>query len=151
LKRDTENAGTVMINRGPVLLKGDNAGTYTIRKKVIDDPNRGFGLQDQLQNIYRKDCTIGVPFLNLNYISPECLLSREHADTKPVLVDLAGNSLPTSQIFSYPPSPTLNNLTMMMAHHKLRQETVPMSPKEVAQNARIVAELTSTLKTIFRV
>lgn len=38
-----------------------------------------------------------------------------------------------------------------LAHHRERQETEPMTVKEVVQNERVVSELTQTLKSIFRV
>ena len=41
---------------------------------VTNDPKRAFGLQDKLLAIYRKDCCINVPFLNLNYLDTQFLL-----------------------------------------------------------------------------
>lgn len=50
-----------------------------------------------------------------------------------------------------PSSPTLGNLVKTLGYHKQCQKYVPMTPKESEQNARIVNELSSTLKTIFKV
>jgi len=120
-------------------------------KRVIDDPNRGFGLQDRLQKIYRKDCTIHLPFLDVGYISPSALLSQNNNDTKAILSELGAGSIPSSQISSYLLSPTVNNLIMTLGNHKRIQEAAPMQNAEIVTNIRVVAELTSTLKTIFKV
>lgn len=127
----------------------------TLRKKVTNDPKRGFGLRDRLQNIYRKDCTVQIPFLNLNYISPEWLLRKdtEQGAREAVTATMQDLMLNTSaqQLMNLPLSPTLGNLIKSLGFHKQCQQFVPMSPKESEQNARIVNELTSTLKTILRV
>lgn len=131
--------------------------TYsTLRRKVADDPTRGFGLSDKLQNIYGKGCTIQIPFLNLNYISPEWLLRKDDANGEAVAdtmheLALAGSAATPSPLVLVPSSPTLGNLVKTLGYHKQCQKYVPMTPKESEQNARIVNELSSTLKTIFKV
>ncbi|KAL6065407.1 serine/threonine-protein kinase dst2 isoform X3 [Balamuthia mandrillaris] len=123
--------------------------THHPRKKVTDDPKRNFGLKDELQKIWRKDCTIQIPFISLNYISPESLLSNKDAnDIKTTLDELALGS--SSSLNSAALSPTINNLLKTLTYHKTRERLTPMTPKEMEQNTCIVADLTSTLKTILR-
>jgi len=119
------------------------------RRRVEADPSRGFGLQDKLQGIYRKDCTIRVPFLNLNYLSPLCLLDSDsdYSDSK-TISELCNNHNYTKNAKL---SPTLGNLVKTLAYHRKRQDAVPMTVKECNQADRVVVELTQTLKTIFRV
>jgi serine/threonine protein kinase len=129
------------------------SATLRRRTKLAADPARNFGLQDRLQAIYRKDCTIRVPFLNLAYLSPLSLLepAAAHDDGKtigelcPNQPFLSTNKAPLSL------SPTLGNLVRTLAYHRMRQDAEPMTVKEVNQCDRVAVELTQTLKTIFRV
>jgi hypothetical protein len=45
----------------------------------------------------------------------------------------------------------LDNLLRTLAFHLDRQENVPMSEREVEQNSRIMMELTTTLKMLYKV
>lgn len=53
-----------------------------------------------------------------------------------------------------PPIPymttTLGNLLRMLAYHRRLAENEPMRPKELELNSKIVAELSVTAKTAFR-
>eukprot|EP01102_Stenamoeba_stenopodia_P014808 TRINITY_DN496_c0_g1_i1.p1 TRINITY_DN496_c0_g1~~TRINITY_DN496_c0_g1_i1.p1 ORF type:complete len:610 (-),score=153.24 TRINITY_DN496_c0_g1_i1:177-2006(-) len=112
----------------------------------------------KLSSIYRKDVGIPLPFLNLNYINPSFLVSNEFDQWENGVLEELG----LSQLNSVNPSPveakintnamppTLSNIILILANHKEQAETLPMHPKEITQNARIQTELTSTLKTIFR-
>jgi hypothetical protein len=46
--------------------------------------------------------------------------------------------------------PTLGNLVRTLAYHRRQQDLEPMGAADVEQNNRIVTELSSTLKTIFK-
>jgi hypothetical protein len=152
-----EPAATLSSRSGTV-GGGSPAGTLqsaTLRRrtKLGADPARNFGLQDRLQAIYRKDCTIRVPFLNLAYLSPLSLLepAAAHDDGKTI-----GELCPNQPFLSTGKaplslSPTLGNLVRTLAYHRMRQDSEPMTVKEVNQCDRVVVELTQTLKTIFRV
>lgn len=116
---------------------------------VVADQTIELGLNDKLQSIWRQDCTIRVPWLNLNYISPVCLLSRySKSSTKSTLNEL-------TSITPFPENASLNshmfNLVATYAHHRRKQDTVPMSPQQADQTTRVVNELSSTLKSILRI
>lgn len=108
-----------------------------------------FGLNDKLQGIWRQDCTIRVPWLNLNYISPVSLLSKQSkSTTRETLKEL-------SSISPFPDDITLNshmfNLVSTYAYHRRKQDSVPMTPQQADQTTRIVNELSSSLKTVLRI
>ena len=114
------------------------------------DPSRGFGLHDQLQAIFRKDCCINVPFLNLNYLSPVHLLSTRKAyDSRKMVNDLCPEELDVKVTDAKLP-PTLSNLVRSLAYHQHRRDGVAMSLSELEQDDRIISELTSTVKTILK-
>eukprot|EP01095_Lingulamoeba_sp_RSL-Kostka_P018188 TRINITY_DN9867_c0_g2_i1.p1 TRINITY_DN9867_c0_g2~~TRINITY_DN9867_c0_g2_i1.p1 ORF type:complete len:662 (-),score=236.78 TRINITY_DN9867_c0_g2_i1:213-2198(-) len=118
-------------------------------QSVVNDPNRNFGLQNELLAIYRKDCCVNIPLLNLNYMNPDTLLQNDNYSTTKTIQNLCSEQLYLQNQATL--SPTLNNLVSTLAYHKQIQDEMPMSVKEVEQNTRIVGELTSTLKTIFKV
>jgi len=61
---------------------------------ITSDPTREFGLHDKLYAIYRQDCTIRVPWLNLNYISPLSLLSHNDDNlVRSTVAELSSNQL----------------------------------------------------------
>lgn len=107
------------------------------------------GLNDKLQAIYRQDCTIRVPWLNLDYISPLSLVSvdDEGSVIRMALSELAQDSLPIDN-----PSlnPYLINLIKTYVYHRYKQDYIPMTPQQVEHTARIVNELSAALKTILR-
>eukprot|EP01087_Luapelamoeba_hula_P019950 TRINITY_DN669_c2_g1_i2.p1 TRINITY_DN669_c2_g1~~TRINITY_DN669_c2_g1_i2.p1 ORF type:complete len:795 (+),score=143.96 TRINITY_DN669_c2_g1_i2:48-2387(+) len=142
-------------------------GMMTIRRRKAaagEDPSRGFGLQDKLRAIYRRDCTIQVPFLNANYISPDCLLTPDRLTTA-TLNELCGDQqqqllfvtedITSSGSGSGSDKPVygqpLGNLVKTLGYHTEKQRHAPMTGLEITQSARIVDELTTTLKTIFLV
>ena len=51
-----------------------------------------YGLQDELTAIYRKDCTIRIPFLSVSCLEPKVLLSsnQEDNDLRGILTNLTG-------------------------------------------------------------
>lgn len=105
-------------------------------------------LNDKLQAIYRQDCTIRVPWLNLDYISPLSLITESDDDfLRLALAELAQDSVPVHQ-------PTLNphliNLIKTYVYHRYKQDSVPMTPQQIDHTARIVNELSAALKTILR-
>jgi len=107
-------------------------------------------LQEELRAIYRKDCTIRIPFLHLNYINPMSLLYEEGSkDFRNTLSELCSGeeSLTMESIIS---KTTLGNLLVTLDYHTKRQITVPMTTQDIERNARIVRELNSTIKTILR-
>eukprot|EP00011_Vannellida_sp_DIVA3-517-6-12_P003305 CAMPEP_0114625240 /NCGR_PEP_ID=MMETSP0168-20121206/11170_1 /TAXON_ID=95228 ORGANISM="Vannella sp., Strain DIVA3 517/6/12" /NCGR_SAMPLE_ID=MMETSP0168 /ASSEMBLY_ACC=CAM_ASM_000044 /LENGTH=506 /DNA_ID=CAMNT_0001836519 /DNA_START=256 /DNA_END=1773 /DNA_ORIENTATION=- len=136
--------------------RGDSAeqGTDTMRIRKFDttdrrtltaDPSRGFGLHDQLQAIFRKDCCINVPFLNLNYLSPAHLLSANKAyDSKKMIHDLCPEEIEV-KVSDVKLPPTLGNLVRSLAYHQHRRDGVAMSLSELEQDDRIITELTSTV------
>ncbi|KYQ92476.1 putative protein serine/threonine kinase [Tieghemostelium lacteum] len=109
-------------------------------------------LSDNLQAIFRNDCTIQLPFLTLSSISSDYLLSTETSinDYKSTLSDLCSDP----QFFSNTPrmnvSPFVGNVIKSLYHHKDNQENQLLSPKESIQNTKIVNDLSSTIKTVFR-
>lgn len=125
-------------------------GSTTLNSSSLDteDPTTPHSLdENELQAIYNRDCTIRIPFLNLNYISPGSLLSREDDDeVGNILVELCGGK-PFVQLEEL--GPNLGNLLKTLAYHKHRETTVPMPIRQAEQTARVVSELQSTLKTIF--
>ncbi|KAM9954379.1 hypothetical protein ACTFIW_003920 [Dictyostelium discoideum] len=107
-------------------------------------------LSENLQNIYRNDCTIQLPFLTLNNISSDYLLSIDYRynDFKSSLDDLCADPNLISSKLSF--SPYIGNLIKSLSYHKDIQENELMTPKESVQNTKIVNDLSSTVKTIFR-
>ncbi|EGC36664.1 hypothetical protein DICPUDRAFT_150832 [Dictyostelium purpureum] len=108
-------------------------------------------LSENLQNIYRNDCTIQLPFLTLNNITTDYLVSTEYKynDFKLALSDLcADQNIISSSKLSF--SPFMGNLIKSLSYHKDIQENELMTPKESIQNTKTVNEISSTVKTIFR-
>jgi len=130
--------------------KKSRANTVVVNPTLTDDPAKNFGLEDTVQAIYRKDVTIPLPFLSLAYISPDRLLDEETSDITSTIGDLCSTEkvppLDTLQL-----TPQLSNLVKTLAYHQKRQYEVPMSSREVDVNTKITKDLTSTLKTIFKV
>jgi len=142
-----EFSGTVSQKDHGSLSTKDSTG-ISPRKRVIADPAIGIGLKDEFYKMYMKDCTIRIPWLNINYMSPVSLLTPNDDNLiRAAIVELGFNgALPEMiQLNSY-----LANLVKTFAYHRRKQETVPMSQEQVDQTARIVNELSSTLKTILR-
>lgn len=145
---------------GSLIIKKENDSTYhsyasNERLSMLSsDPTRGFGLQDQLQAIYRRDCCINIPFLNLNYMNANFLLNPDsNYEASKCLQEICPEQLrdkidPRSL---QKQDPTLGNLLRSFAYHKDRQDSVPASMPDVEQNNRIVSELATTVKTILRV
>jgi len=134
------------------------------------EKEKEFGLHDQLQHIYRKDCTIRLPFFNLSSICPLALLddSAEDESSFPSCASLTGSRKSMSAealeraighlcpghqlaLRSESMTPPVENLLRTLAFHLDRQENVPMSEREVEQNSRIMIELTTTLKMLYKV
>lgn len=131
-------------SNGPNHNLANNSGTV----HWSDDEDLLFGLNDQLQAIYRQDCTIRVPWLNLDYISPLSLISFDNdAFIRLALSELAQDALPSEQLTL---NPHLINLIKTYVYHRYKQELVPMTPQQVDHTARIVNELSAALKTILR-
>lgn len=116
---------------------------------AFGDMDALLGLNDKLQAIYRQDCTVRVPWLNLDYISPLQLINadNEGAIIRMALSELAQDSLPVDN-----PSlnPYLVNLIKTYVYHRYKQDYVPMTPQQVEHTARVVNELSAALKTILR-
>ncbi|GAM21104.1 hypothetical protein SAMD00019534_042790 [Acytostelium subglobosum LB1] len=126
-----------------------------IKKAPATAPNKSKEaketLSESLHAIYRSDCTIQIPFLSLsNTISSDCLLSTEpmYNDYASVLSDLCSDPSLDSSRISF--NPSVGNLIKTLAYHKDRQENVLFTPKDSIQNAKIVGDLSSTVKTIYR-
>lgn len=128
-----------------VLVGGSHLGPTS---SATAEEDHLFGLNDKLQAIYRQDCTVHVPWLNLDYVSPLALVSVEdEAFVRLALAELAQGAPPSDQ-------PTLNpylvNLIKTYIYHRYKQDYVPMTPQQVDHTARIVNELSAALKTILR-
>eukprot|EP01112_Ceratiomyxa_fruticulosa_P018274 TRINITY_DN5813_c0_g1_i4.p1 TRINITY_DN5813_c0_g1~~TRINITY_DN5813_c0_g1_i4.p1 ORF type:complete len:555 (-),score=108.81 TRINITY_DN5813_c0_g1_i4:47-1711(-) len=161
---DLESMGTVVTkspspSSSPLTTVPSNSLMPTLHHRAtlsllgVASGRKDFNLQDELQTIYRKDCTIRIPFLNLSYLSPTNLLSTqlEDNDTRSMLSTLSAHpSLIPSSSNEAKLHPTLHNLVKTLGYHQNKQETGPMRAKEVVQSTPIVSELNSTLKTIFR-
>eukprot|EP01118_Nematostelium_gracile_P014770 TRINITY_DN5831_c0_g1_i1.p1 TRINITY_DN5831_c0_g1~~TRINITY_DN5831_c0_g1_i1.p1 ORF type:complete len:149 (-),score=36.90 TRINITY_DN5831_c0_g1_i1:36-482(-) len=120
------------------------------KKQSKSAPLTATQLQEELRAIYRKDCTIRIPFLHLSYINPMALLyEEEKADFTDTLSEMCSEeeSLTMENINS---KTTISNLLATLDYHSKRQKLVPMNAQEVEQNARMVRELNSTIKTILR-
>mmetsp|Transcript_21390 Transcript_21390/g.35776 ORF Transcript_21390/g.35776 Transcript_21390/m.35776 type:complete len:650 (+) Transcript_21390:162-2111(+) len=118
---------------------------------LTHDPERIFGLHDKLQSIFRKDCTIRIPFLNLSYLNPQSLLLTDLSDVDNAVASLTDSPDEHSRVLKQIGScSTLYNLVRTYGYHKQRQEEVPMPPREVEQTERILSDLTATVKTILR-
>jgi hypothetical protein len=114
----------------------------------LEDSQHHFRLSDKLQAIYRQDCTIRVPWLNLDYISPLSLISHDDDSLiRLALAELAQDAPPIDQLTL---NPYLCNLIKTYVYHRYKQDSVPMTPQQVDHTARIVNELTAALKTILR-
>jgi len=103
-----------------------------------------------------QDNTIQLPWLNLNYISPLSLVTPtpvaqiassiselSHTNTSSVI---SSNVMASGMALN----PYLTNLLKTYAHHHHKQETVPMTAKQIDETERVANELSATLKTILR-
>ncbi len=130
--------------------------------------------------IYRKDCTVRLPFLRLSMLSPEAMLARgnpddlsttlnylaeeesagvrarpprERAHPLPIPPPRAGLTRAPAQLHIPQPLRLTNpliNLVRTLAYQR-QMSAEPMRPKEVEVNAKIVSDLSATLKTLFRI
>eukprot|EP01097_Dermamoeba_algensis_P010255 TRINITY_DN7496_c0_g1_i1.p1 TRINITY_DN7496_c0_g1~~TRINITY_DN7496_c0_g1_i1.p1 ORF type:complete len:505 (-),score=80.43 TRINITY_DN7496_c0_g1_i1:141-1655(-) len=137
--------------RGEVVhVAGGGGKKKPAKKRVAADPSRGFGLQDKLQAIHRKDCTIPIPFIPVSCISPLHMLTASNSNAAyEAICELSPDhplAIQTGNI-----NPQLNNLIAIHLYHKERLESVPMTPKELEQTNRLHQDLTTVLKTILRV
>jgi serine/threonine protein kinase len=135
---------------GPAAPAASDPGLDGIddRLKMAEDPAREFGLHDKLRAIYRQDCTIRIPWLNLNYIAPLTVLTpTEDSLLRATIAELNGNQpVPESMALNH----QLINLIKTYAYHRRKQDCVPMTQQQVDHTTRIVHELSTCLKTIFR-
>jgi len=109
----------------PTKNEVDNSAEYptvlqhtdkSAKMRLTQDPARGFGLQDKFHKIYRKDYTIRIPWLNLNYISPLNLLTPTD-ELKSAVADMSSdeNVLEVEDISN---NPQLINLLKTYQYHK---------------------------------
>jgi len=151
---DDEEVGSMIIRRGQ--SQSDSFKSYASNERVpmTSDPSRGFGLQDSLQAIYRRDCCINIPFLNLNYVNANFLVNPDASyEASRAIQELCPEQLKgkTQYRTLQKMDPTLSNLLRAFSYHKDRQDNIPASMQDVEQNNRIVSELTSVVKTILKV
>jgi len=146
----TDTPVTLNVDNKTGTTKKGRANTVVVNPTLTEDPAKNFGLEDTVQAIYRKDVTIPLPFLSLSYISPDRLLDEETGDISSTIGDLCSTEkvppLDTLQLTTQ-----LSNLVKTLAYHQKRQYEVPMSSREVDVNTKLTKDLTSTLKTIFKV
>jgi len=102
---------------------------------------------DELQIIYRKDCTIALPWLNLNYINSLSLFEQED-NIQPYVEELSMNKKVPETVSQ---NPLLINLLKTYVYHREKQDIVPMNSTQSIQNFRILDELSATIKTILRI
>lgn len=145
--KDLEPKSPRRAHKSSSQISGSGSGVRSVRK-----PKKG----SKLASIQRKDSSIPLPFLNLNYINPSQMLSgdtqrKEKATFEDILAESSVDSLTVDiKIDTRNLPSTISNLFLVLADHKEQATTIPMHPKEITQNARIQSELTSTLKTIFK-
>eukprot|EP01132_Coremiostelium_polycephalum_P001253 gene1253-1580_t len=104
-------------------------------------------LSENLQAIYRSDCTIQLPFLSFNNISSDYLLHDDNftkydddINIKSTLNDLCADPhLISSSKVSL--SPFISNVIKSLSYHKDIQENQLMNPKEVIKNTKTVNDL----------
>lgn len=115
-----------------------------------------YGLQDELTAIYRKDCTIRIPFLSVSCLEPRNLLSAnvEDNDLRGVLTNLTADPALVPPFTSLALPPTLGNLVKTLGYHKRGVDDTSSSNeayrKAMLRNQQVVTDLTTTLKTVFR-
>jgi hypothetical protein len=114
-----------------------------------------YGLQDELTAIYRKDCTIRIPFLSVSCLEPKVLLSsnQEDNDLRGILTNLTANPalVPAFSPLALPP--TLSNLVKTLGYQKRCAEehfNSDAQRKAFLRDQQMVNDLTTTLKTVFR-
>ncbi|KAK5576892.1 hypothetical protein RB653_001829 [Dictyostelium firmibasis] len=145
LKSNSGSGGVLKSSGG---LSSKRSPSSKTRHSSSKEPKES--LSENLQNIYRNDCTIQLPFLTLNNISSDYLLSTDYRynDFKSSLDGLCVDPSLISSKLSF--SPYIGNLIKSLSYHRDIQENELMTPKESIQNTKIVNDLSSTVKTIFR-
>ncbi|KAF2074558.1 hypothetical protein CYY_004140 [Polysphondylium violaceum] len=149
-KISNPNKSAIKTSGGLLKENGKKSPPHVSRSKSKEPKET---LSENLMAIYRNDCTIQLPFLSLCNISSDYLLSTEHKynDFKTSLNELCVDQELISSLNSKVSfSPFVGNLMKSLAYHKDIQENQPMTPKESIQNTKIVNDLSSTVKTIFR-
>jgi serine/threonine protein kinase len=130
---------------------GTTKGSHTIEPGAIGADDE---LSARLQAIYRKDCTVQMPFARLGHARPECFFSHDRYYDDHSISELCQSpfELPIDQLPADSPlfNPVLSNLVRTLAYHRRRRDQVPMSNKEVQINERISNDVTMTLRTIFQ-
>eukprot|EP01107_Rhizomastix_libera_P000162 TRINITY_DN1031_c0_g1_i1.p1 TRINITY_DN1031_c0_g1~~TRINITY_DN1031_c0_g1_i1.p1 ORF type:complete len:652 (-),score=138.08 TRINITY_DN1031_c0_g1_i1:75-2030(-) len=128
----------------------------------------GDSMLDELRALYRKDCTIRVPFMTVRHVDPAALLaaspnpaafalSLPHNDPLAASAAAASSAaaaaaaltagksiVPLEQIDSIS-----SNLFRLYSHNMCLRSSVPLPSKEVEQNERNLHDIEATLKTIF--
>jgi len=120
-----------------------------------DKPNPKLFGHNDFQKLCQ-DNTIQLPWLNLNYISPLSLVTptplTQIASTISDLSHINTSSVISSNVMAggMALNPYLTNLLKTYAYHHHKQETVPMTAKQIDETERVANELSATLKTILR-
>jgi serine/threonine protein kinase len=138
----------------------ENQNTVKKEKKPEKMKDSPFHFHDSLMGIYRKDCIVRVPFLKLDCINPDVLISEEVApnnntnfDLQGIIKDLHGEDPPEENeaVRELYITNTMENLMRLLLHHDKRNKTEPMRAKEVEIGTKTVSDLTNTLKTIIMI
>lgn len=119
-----------------------------LEQEVLTPPTTiKYGLKDELTAIYRKDCTIRIPFLSLQVLNPNTLLSSAPEENK-LRSTLAAL---TSTAAIIPPAvdlpATLSNLVKTLSGYITHPAVPNILGDKINSNT---TDLNTTLKTIFR-
>jgi len=132
------------------------AGTYMDESGTS---KHKYGLQDELTAIYRKDCTIRIPFLSVSCLDPKSLLSTnsEDNDLRSILTNLTADPALVPPFSPNALPPTLGNLVKTLGTYKKGVEdggggsaSNEEQRKTLLRNQQVITDLTTTLKTVFR-
>ncbi|MDP2438812.1 MAG: protein kinase [archaeon] len=108
------------------------------------------GLRDQLQEIYGTGCTIQLPLLHIrSHLSPAVMLSTDPLYHSSKLGQLCASPID----YDVNPSdltPPVANLIRSLSFFRYKEAHTPLSANEITRNHRVLADLTSSLRTIFK-
>jgi len=156
-KRDTHNKEAPA--ETPPLVK--KSSQTQLQPNVSAHSHHQMDLQE-LESIYRQDCTIPIPFLHLSYLTPTALLSHPHQTSFNEEIRSTLSSITDAgqdrdegvhldvDVESVLSKTTLGNVICTLSYHQKRR-SMPMTSAQAEKNAKIVRDLSSAIKTILKV
>jgi len=105
----------------------------------------------KLKKICKTDCPLRLPFIDIDNISADCLLSNERYDPETVIKQLSLSPFSSDFNLDLEDNLILSNLLKLQSFHKQEVDSQPMTLQESEDIAKNLHKLTTTVKTILKI